>query len=132
MALEPGLKGMAELVVKKENTAREMESGTLSVLATPALVALMEKAATRALEGHLEKGKTTVGIRIDVHHLAPTPLGMTVKARAELVDVEGQRLHFIVEAGDEKELIGRGEHFRVIVPGENFVKRAEGKKEAQE
>ncbi len=132
MALEPGLKGMAELLVKKENTAREMESGSLSVLATPALVALMEKAATRALEGHLEEGKTTVGIRIDVHHLAPTPLGMTVKARAELIDVEGQRLHFQVEAGDETELIGRAEHFRVIIPGENFEKRAEGKKEAQE
>ncbi len=127
MNLKPGLQGEASLLVEEENTAQKMESGSLSVLATPALVALMEKAATQAIAEHLPEGQTTVGIRIDIHHLAPTPVGMEVKARAELTGVDGQRLHFQVEAGDQNELIGRGEHFRVIVPAENFLQRAQAK-----
>lgn len=127
MNLKPGLQGEASLLVEEENTAQKMGSGSLSVLATPALVALMEKAATRAIAEHLPEGQTTVGIRIDIHHLAPTPVGMEVKARAELTGVEGQRLHFQVEAGDQNELVGRGEHFRVIVPAENFLQRAQAK-----
>ncbi len=127
MNLKPGLQGEASLLVEEENTAQKMGSGSLSVLATPALVALMEKAATQAIAEHLPEGQTTVGIRIDIHHLAPTPVGMEVKARAELTGVDGQRLHFQVEAGDQNELIGRGEHFRVIVPAENFLQRAQAK-----
>lgn len=128
MEVKPGLRGEATLKVSEKNTAKEMESGSLSILGTPALVALMEKAATNALEGNLSEGKTTVGIRIDIQHLAPTPIGMEVKAKAELISVDGQRLQFRLEAGDEKELIGRGEHFRVIVPGDGFLKRANEKK----
>ncbi len=127
MNLKPGLQGEASLLVEEENTAQKIGSGSLSVLATPALVALMEKAATQAIAEHLPEGQTTVGIRIDIHHLAPTPVGMEVKARAELTGVDGQRLHFQVEAGDQNELIGRGEHFRVIVPAENFLQRAQAK-----
>ncbi len=132
MSLKPGLHGEASLIVSEENTAQKMGSGSLAVLATPALVALMEKAATKAIAEHLPEGQTTVGIRVDIHHLAPTPIGMEVKARAKLTGVEGQRLHFQVEAGDQTELIARGEHYRVMVPAESFLQRAQTKNKKSE
>jgi fluoroacetyl-CoA thioesterase len=123
----PGLIGEATTVVTETDTAGHWGSGLVPVFGTPALVGLMEGAAVQALAGHLPPGRTSVGGRIDVHHLAPTPVGMRVRARAELLEVEGRRLVFHIEAWDEVEQIGRATHKRFIVDEERFVAQATGK-----
>jgi fluoroacetyl-CoA thioesterase len=125
--LTPGLTHEIETVVTKADTAERLGSGLVPVLGTPALVGLMENAAVRALEGHLPPGQTSVGGRIDVRHLAATPVGMRVRARAELVEVESRRLVFRIEAWDEVEQIGKATHERFVVDVERFVKKAKGK-----
>ncbi|HEY76272.1 MAG TPA: thioesterase family protein [Thermoflexia bacterium] len=127
--LEPGLIGEAEREVTEELTAARWGSGLVPVLGTPALVALMEQAAVTALEGHLPAGKTSVGVQINAHHLAATPVGMRVRARAQLVKVDGRRLTFHIEAWDEIEKVGEATHERVIVDQERFLRRVEEKQE---
>lgn len=122
--------GKAEWIVNETNTAASMASGQLPVFATPALVALMEKAACAALEGAFEEGISTVGARIDVEHLAATPLGMRVRAEATLTAQEGRVYDFSIEAYDEAGLIGRATHRRVAVKSARFVEKAEGRKNA--
>ncbi len=123
-SLVPGAcSGEAERVVTDEWTALSMGSGTVPVLATPALVALMEQAAVRALEGRLPPGQTSVGVRIDVRHLAATPPGGRVRARATLVAAEGRRLTFQIEAWDDVEKVGEAVHERVLVDTERFMER---------
>ncbi len=127
-SLVPGAcSGDAERVVTEEWTAPSMGSGTVPVLATPALVALMEQAAVRALEGRLPPGQTSVGVRIDVRHLAATPPGMRVRARATLVAAEGRRLTFHIEAWDDAEKIGEAVHERVVIDTERFMERVRAK-----
>jgi fluoroacetyl-CoA thioesterase len=131
--LTPGLIGVVESLVAEEDTARRWGSGLVPVFSTPALVALMEGAAVNALDACLDSGSTSVGARIDVQHLAATPIGMHVRARAELQQVDGRRLVFQVGAWDEVEQIGQATHERVVVSSERFVRRVEakGKKTAQ-
>ncbi len=127
-ALEPGLVGEAEWEVTEEVTAARWGSGLVPVLGTPALVALMEQAAVVALEGRLPAGRTSVGVRIDVRHLAATPVGMRVRARARLTEVDGRRLVFNVEAWDEVEKVGEAVHERVVVDRKRFLGRVEEKR----
>ncbi|MDY7075390.1 MAG: thioesterase family protein [Chloroflexota bacterium] len=127
--LAPGLSGKAEMVVTEADTAARWGSGLVPVLGTPALVGLMEGAAVQALADHLPPGQTSVGGRIDVHHLAPTPVGMRAYAHAELLEVEGRRLVFRVEAWDEMEQVGKATHERFVVDEERFVAKAEMKAE---
>jgi len=124
----PGLVGQSEIVVREENTARHLGSGNVAVLATPEMIRLMEKAAVAAVDHLLPEGRHTVGVTVDVRHLAATPVGMKVQARAELIAVEGRKLTFRVEAFDETEKIGEGEHKRVIIDLERFEKRVEAKR----
>lgn len=126
--LTPGLFAEFEHIVTDADTASHWGSGGLPVFSTPALVGLMEIAAVRALIGRLPPGQTTVGGHIDVHHLAATPVGMTVRARAELVAVEGRRLAFKVQAWDTVELIGEADHDRFVVDEARFMTKVEGKK----
>ena len=126
-AITAGLLAEVEISVAETDTATHYGSGLVAVYATPALVALMENAAVRVLEGLLPAGQTTVGGRIDVHHLAATPVGMRVRARAELVTVEGRKLTFRIEAWDEVEAIGEATHERFIVDKEKFIARANAK-----
>jgi fluoroacetyl-CoA thioesterase len=127
-SLIPGAcSGEAERVVTEEWTAPSMGSGTVPVLATPALVALMEQAAVRALEGRLPPGQTSVGVRIDVRHLAATPPGIRVRAQATLVAAEGRRLTFHIEAWDDSEKIGEAVHERVVIDTERFMERVRAK-----
>ena len=126
--LTPGLKAEARTVVTKENVATVFRSGPVEVFATPALVALMEHASAMAVQDHLPEGMVTVGAAITVRHLAATPVGMEVWARAELVEVEGRRLVFRVEAWDEEEKIGEGSHERYIVAKERFMEKAARKR----
>ena len=125
--LEIGLVGTASLRVGQANTARRIGSGEADVLGTPEMIRLMEQASVAALEGRLPPGQTSVGIHLDVEHLAPTPVGCQVTARAELVDLEGRRLTFKVEASDERERVGAGVHRRVLVDLARFQERAQAK-----
>lgn len=125
----PGLAGQSEIVVHEENTAQHLGSGNVAVLATPEMVRLMEKAAVAAVDHLLPDGYCTVGVEVNVRHLAATPLGMRVRVQAELVAIEGRKLTFRVEAFDEVEKIGEGEHRRVIVDLERFKERVETKRD---
>jgi fluoroacetyl-CoA thioesterase len=123
MALEPGLTGEASTTVVHENTAAHVGAGGVEVFATPMMIALMENAAWRAVADSLEQGKVTVGTLVNVRHLAATPLGQKVHAIAELIEIDGRRLVFKVEAYDEKQKIGDGQHERFIVNLDQFMQR---------
>jgi len=124
----PGLVGQSEMVVHEENTARHLGSGNVAVLATPEMVRLMERAAVAAVDHLLPDGYRTVGVGVDVQHLAATPVGMKVRAQAELIAIVGRKLTFRVEADDEVERIGEGEHKRAIIDLERFKERVETKR----
>ena len=125
--LVPGLVGETETVVSEADTAARWGSGLVPVFGTPALVGLMEGAAVQALADSLPWGQTSVGGRIDVRHLAPTPVGMRVRARAELLEVDRRRLVFHVEAWDEVEKIGEATHERFVIDEERFVAKSRAK-----
>jgi predicted thioesterase len=125
--LAPGLTGELEHTVVDADTASRWGSGLVPVFSTPALVGLMESAAVAMLTGHLPPGQTTVGGRIDVRHLAATPVGMQVRARAELTGVEGRKLVFKIEAWDEVEQIGEATHERFVVDEARFLGRIQAK-----
>lgn len=125
--LQPGLSGTATVEVIPANTAQALGSGLVAVFATPALVALLERAAVNALAGALPPGSTSVGTRVDVRHTAATPVGMMVSATATLVEVDGRRLRFEVVACDDAESIAAGEHERVVVDEQRFLARVSEK-----
>src|SRR5262245_43272505 len=106
--LVPGLEGQSELIVAEQHTAPRIGSGRVHVLATPVMINLMEAAALDAAENLIPAGHQSLGIRLDVRHIAATPVGMRVRALARLTKVEGRMLEFRVEAHDEIELIGDG------------------------
>ncbi|MGZ3630457.1 MAG: thioesterase family protein [Ktedonobacteraceae bacterium] len=123
MALVPGLTGEATTTVTHENTAASVGAGGVEVFGTPMMVALMENAAWRAVVHNLEEGDVTVGTVVNVRHLAATPLGQQIRATAELIEIDGRRLVFNVEAYDESRKIGEGQHERFIVNLERFIQR---------
>lgn len=125
--LEAGIKGTGEILVKEENTAKYMGSGTLEVFATPAMIALMENTAYESVAGELEEGCGTVGTALNIKHIAATPVGMRVRCESELVKVKGRALTFSLKAYDETGLIGEGEHERFIVFDEKFQAKANAK-----
>lgn len=121
--LEKGLKHQSVMRVEAGNTAEYIGSGDMAVLATPAMVALMENAAMLAVALKLGEGETTVGSMISTSHLKPSKVGNTVSAVAELMDVEGRKLTFKIWAYDGEELIGEGEHVRYVVNREKFLSK---------
>ena len=125
--IEPGLTGRAEMVVGTNDTAPRVGSGRIAVLATPRMINLFEEAALSAVEHLLPEGKQSLGTHLDVTHIAATPVGMTVKAEAKLIEVQGRKLLFAVEARDEMDLIGEGKHERIVVTGASFQKRVDEK-----
>ncbi len=125
--MEKGIKGQGEITVTKENTAQALGSGSLAVLATPAMVALMEKTARLSVAPYLEEGQSTVGTLVNVKHLAASPVGMAITCRTELIDIDRRRLVFNVECSDEAGLIGEGTHERFIIDEEKFLAKAEAK-----
>lgn len=127
--LRNGLIGHAELIVGNEQTAPHVGSGAVPVLATPVLVNLLEAAALDAAERYVPAGQQTVGIRLDIRHFAATPVGMKVRAQAEVIDVDGRMIVFRVWAEDEVELIADGTHERVIITLEKFDARMRAKSE---
>src|SRR5918998_2373464 len=110
-----GLRGSATLIVGEAHTAPSIGSGKVRVLATPVMINLIEAAALDAIEQLLDAGYQSLGTRLNVRHIAATPVGMRVTAMAEVTRVQGRTVHFSVEAKDETELIGDGTHERVVV-----------------
>jgi predicted thioesterase len=129
--LAPGLTGEASVVVDESMLAVRLGSGSIRVYGTPALVALLERAAVAAVENVLTEGSTTVGVRIETTHVAPSPLGAVVQARAALSAVDGRKLTFRIEAFDEVEKIAEAIHDRVIVDGARLEARANAKASRQ-
>lgn len=125
--LKPGVNAQTSEYVREELTAVSVGSGTVRVYATPALIALMERASVNALAKCLRAEQTSVGIAVNVQHLAATPVGLRVEARAEVTAIDGRRVTFRVEAWDAREKIGEGTHTRVIVDTARFIERVEQK-----
>ena len=113
--LKPGLTGEAKVLVFDGNTAERFSNVGAKVYATPMLVALMEQASIDAIRSALLPGEGSVGTKVEMTHLAATPVGMTVTARAELVEVTGKKLVFEVTASDEQEIVGKCRHERYVV-----------------
>lgn len=118
-----GMKGEASTLVEKEDTAQYVGSGSLLVYATPCLAALMEDAACAAIEEALPQGQTSVGTALNLEHLSATPVGLDVRASAEVTAVEGRKITFAITAFDEAGEIGRATHTRVLVNSEKFLEK---------
>ena len=127
--IQTGLTCKKKITVTPEMTAAAMGSGALEVLATPSMIALMEGTAQEAVQNLLEDGQGTVGTRIDVRHLAATPVGMEVTCTAEVTEVDRRRFVFTVKAKDEKEVIGEGIHERFVIDNEKFFAKCRQKLE---
>ena len=128
--LAPGLRGEAHLTVDFTLTAAALGDFGVVVLGTPYMINLMELASAKAVEPELEPGQTTVGTLVDVKHLVATPIDMKVTATSHLVEVDGRRLVFEVEARDQVEKIGEGRHERFILDLQRFLERTAAKKPA--
>jgi predicted thioesterase len=129
-AIPVGAVGESSQVVTAELTAASYGSGLVPTFSTPAMIALMENASVRALAQYMETGQTSVGVEVAIRHLAATPVGMTVTARAEVIAVEGRRVQLRVTARDEIELIGEGTHGRAVIDEARFQQRFVQKLEA--
>lgn len=116
-------------LVEEEHLAKHIGSGSVRVLATPWLIAFMERVSHQLLAKQLPEGYSSVGFIVDIQHIAPSPLGSTVKIRANVVEVSGLQVSFEVMAWDEYEQIGRGRHIRVVIQPERFLKRVASKTE---
>lgn len=127
MEITVGMKGTASTMVEREDTALEVGSGSLLVYATPCMVALMEGAACEALSAALAEDKTSVGIELNVSHLAATPVGFEVRAEAEIIAVEKNIISFSITAYDEAGKIGEGTHKRAIVSAQKFLEKTYNK-----
>ena len=125
--LTVGIKGMLERTVTEEVTAKAMGSGELPVFATPAVVALAEECAWKSVAGELVEGQGTVGTRMELSHLAATPLGMTVRCETELVEIDRRKLVFTIAAYDGVDKVAEGRHERFIVDNAKFLSKAESK-----
>lgn len=124
VALTPGLSGTAELEVTEADTAIAARSGDVPVLATPRLIALCEEATVNCLLGRVDEGCSTVGVRVQLDHLAPIAIGRKVVAEAHLDKVEGRRLVFNVSAKDDRGLVAAGKVTRVLVEVERFLEKS--------
>ena len=122
-----GLTNTAEEIVTEKNTAQALNSGSLKVFATPAMIRLIEKAAAELVEKNLPPESTSVGISLDVKHIAPTPIGLKVRADVKIISVDGRKIIFEVAAFDERGEIGRGSHERFIVDRKKFQAKADSK-----
>jgi predicted thioesterase len=125
--IQVGLLGEESTVVDRVRLATHLGSGSIEVYATPAMIALIESAAVAAIDPLLPDGQASVGIALEVKHLAATPPGHEVRAEARVTGVEGRKVLFQVQAWDEHELIGEGRHTRYVVDVERFVARVQAK-----
>ncbi len=127
MEITVGMKGEVSSFVEREDTAKEVGSGSLLVYATPCMVALMEGAACEAIADALDGDKTTVGTELNIQHISATPVGMDIRAEAVVTAVEGKVITFELHAYDEAGEIGKGTHKRVVVAAQKFLDKAYSK-----
>jgi len=127
--IKPGMVNEGTFVVKEEYLAGHLGTGSARVLSTPWLIALMEITSHRLLAAHLPGGFSSVGTEVNMRHLAPTPLGKTVRVRAEVLSVEKNTVLFHVQAWDDLEQIGECQHKRAMIEVERFLKRVANKAE---
>lgn len=127
MEITVGMKGQVDTCVEREDTAYEVGSGSLLVYATPCMVALMEGAACEAIAPVLAEDKTSVGISLSISHIAATPVGMEVRAEAEVTEVDGNTITFQVTAYDEAGKIGEGTHKRAVITAQRFLDKVYAK-----
>ena len=127
MEITVGMKGTAEASVEREDTAYEVGSGVLLVYATPCMVALMEGAACDAIKDAIPEGKTSVGTMLNISHVAATPVGMDVRAEAEVTEVDGNTVTFQITAYDEAGKIGEGTHKRAVITSQKFLDKVYAK-----
>jgi fluoroacetyl-CoA thioesterase len=125
--IHPGMTREDNFEITLENSAIHLGSGSSRVLATPWMIAFMERVSHRLLTCCLPEGYSSVGTHLDVRHLAPTPVGATIRVRAEVQLVDGYRVIFLIEAWDSQEKIGEGTHERVVIEEARFWKRVEKK-----
>ena len=118
-----GMTNQAEFHVEQDQLALHVGSGSLRVLATPWMIAFMERVSHQLLVQHLPEGYSSVGVLVNVEHLAPTPIGELVRVKTTIIGLDGWQVWFHVEAWDEQETIGRGEHRRFVIDHERFLKR---------
>ena len=121
--MEAGIKKKKSIVVTDEVTASKVGSGLLPVYATPSMIALMEGTCAESVQPYLAEGEGTVGVAVDIKHIAATPVGMTVRCESLLKEVNGKKLVFEVNVYDEKGLVGTGIHKRAIINNEAFMAR---------
>lgn len=127
MNITVGMKGEVSTMVEREDTAQEVGSGSLLVYATPCMAALMEGAACEAISDALPEEKTSVGIELNISHLAATPVGLEVRAEAEVTAVDGSMITFQVTAYDETGKIGEGSHKRAVITTQRFLDKTYSK-----
>ena len=127
MEITVGMKGEVITQVEREDTAAEVGSGSLLVYATPCMVALMEGAACEAISSALPEGQTSVGTELNIKHVSATPVGLEVRAVAEVTAVDGKVITFEVKAYDEAGLIGEGTHKRAVINAQRFLERTYSK-----
>lgn len=125
--LEKGITGTLESVVTEDKTAKVMGSGELEVYATPAMIALMEETAYKSVAPELDEGMGSVGTWMNVKHISASPVGMKITCKSELLEVDGRKLTFKVEAYDEKGMIGEGTHERFVIVNEKFQSKTDSK-----
>ena len=128
--LETGIIGKEEMLVTDADTAKALGSGGLNVFATPAMIALSEKTALTSILQYLPEGQSTVGTKVDMAHIAATPVGMKVRCETELIEIDRRRLVFSVNVYDEVEKIAEGTHERFIVDNAKFQTKADAKANA--
>ena len=127
-SIQPGMYKEETFLVEESHIAAHVGSGSSRVLATPWMIAYMERVAHRLLADHLPEGYSSVGALVNIRHLAPTPVGCAVRVRGQVIEVDGLRVNFSVQAWDEIEQIGEGQHQRVVIDQARFLRRVEAKK----
>jgi fluoroacetyl-CoA thioesterase len=125
--LHPGMRREETFQVEEEHAAIHLGSGSSRVLATPWMIAFMERVSHRLLSENLPPGYSSVGVAVDISHLAPTPIGGTVRVRAEIIKLNEMKVALFVQAQDENEIVGEGRHQRVVIDEARFLKRVESK-----
>ncbi|MDD4699779.1 MAG: thioesterase family protein [Oscillospiraceae bacterium] len=123
-----GLKGLKSAIVDETNTALTIGSGKLPVFATPAMIALMETAASASVKPYLDEDSSTVGTSVNIQHISATPVGMEVRCESELIEIDRKRLVFKLAVFDECGLIGKGTHERFIINKEKFLSKTNDKR----
>ena len=130
--IKPGMTREETFLVDEDKTARHVGSGASRVLASPWLIAFMERVSHRLIAERLPDGFSSVGVLVNVRHLAPSPVDSRVRVRAEVIEVDGSRVTLSVQAWDHIELVGDGSHQRVVIDQERFLRRVEAKRPGSE